>query len=206
MEKELTFNEQLMLSLYLEVFKEYYEKGEMKYNENCNMTINEGKMQSVCYIFQKLGLFDEEYGFSLNWYIPYSPGIMSLQKGIDRKQLCVDSFYDEYYEKRRQQDGIYASLSKYYSQEQIGRVINVTNILEQISEEQLGMELLSTLHFTIDRKYDSTMERDYYKDKIEDSYPIFNNDVLFEKSYSTLNALNLINKPRTKIPQRVKTK
>lgn len=207
MDDKLKFNEEVMLALYLEVFKEYYNKGETKYCEDYNMTINEGKMQSICYIFQKLGLFDEEYGFSLNWYIPYSPGIMSLQNDIDRKQSCVDNFYDEYYEKRKKLDGIYTSLSKYYSQEQIDRVINATNILEELSQEQLGIELLSTLHFTMDRIYDDTMERDYYKDKIEESYPIYTeNDDLFQKSCSTLNALNLINKPRTKIPQRVKIK
>lgn len=208
MNNKLRFNEEIMLALYLEVFKEYYNKEENKYNDKYNITINEGKMQCVCYIFQNLHLFDHEYGFSLNWYIPYSPGVLALSNDINKKENSVNQFYDEYYEKRKDYDGsIYKSLSKYFSQEEINRIINITNILEEIKDDELGIELLSILHFFIKTKYVGSMTENYYKEKIEESYPIYaNREELFEKSYKTLYALSLINKSRTDIPKRIRKK
>lgn len=208
MKDELNFNEEVMLALYLEVFKEYYDKGEDKYNDNYNTTINEGRMQSVCYILQKLHLFDHEYGFSANWYIPYSAGVLALSNDIDRKEKSVNDFYDEYYNKRKEDNGMYNSLSRYYSEEQIHEVINITNILEEIKDDELGIELLSMLHFFINTKYGGFMEnKAYYKEKIKESYPIYENkDELFEKAYTVLNSLGLTNKQSKEIPQRVKTK
>ena len=208
MDDRLNFNEEIMLSLYLELFKDYYNKGEDKYAEKYNTRINEGKMQCLCYIFQNLDLFDSEYGFSLNYYTPYSPGVLKLTNDINRKEGCVEDFYDEYYQKRKEHNGIYKSLSKYYSEEEINEIINITYILGEIKDEKLGVELLTTLHYFIETKCGGNyMEEEFYKEKMEDSYPIYKNkDELFKKSYRILSTLNLIKTNEFDIPKRIRKK
>lgn len=209
MEKDnsLKYNEEVMLSLYLETLKEYYNKGTEKYDESFNTTINEGKMQCVCYIFQNKFLFDYDYGFSLNHYTPYSPGIMALINDINKKEKEKNNFYDEYYEKRKKYHDNYDNLAKYYTYEEVNKINIIIYALECINKEELGIEALTTLHYFIKYKYSGVEDLDFYVRKIEDHYNIYKNKkCLFEKAYRCLNILDLIDIKKSKIPERIRRK
>lgn len=201
----LRYNEEVMLALYLETFKEYYTQGKNKYDNSFNTTINEGKMQCLCYIFQNMDLFDHDYGFSLNYYTPYSPGIMALINDINNKEKETNTFYDEYYEERKKHFDNYDTLAKYFTYEQIGRINKIISILGNINKKELGIEYMTTLHYFIKTKYPYIEDLDFYVQKIEKQYDIYKNKKdLFEKAYCCLNILDLIETKKTKIPERIR--
>lgn len=204
-DNNLKYNEEIMLALYLETFKKYYTKGDNKYDGLFNVTINEGKMQCLCYIFQSMNLLDDDYDFSLIYYTPYSSEIMELIDDINSKEKETNSFYDEYYEKRKKHFDNYDTLAKYFTYEQINKINKVIKELDSINKEELGVEYMATLCYFIKTKYPYIQELDFYAEKIENTCDIYNNKKdLFEKAYDCLKQLDLIETKKSKIPERIR--
>jgi len=142
---KLSFDEKLLLALYLEFFNEEYEIN------NQNLT-NHTKMQNLCYLLQILDINDFDFGFVWSHHGPHSPAFEILLNKIDNKDNQIEGFYEFYNDERNKsyinyKDQLQYLLRDYLSSSQIEKVNFACYLLQDILKEYKGSELLTSVIF-----------------------------------------------------------
>lgn len=180
---ELKFYQKLLLSLYKEIYGVNYDfKDDSKYDEKCSFTINEGRMESISYLSKESLIFGLDYGYSLNYYVPYSPGVLSLIYGMNNKDEAVQEFYSNR-----------GDITDFCNDNDKKRVIEVTSVLKNINNG-VDIEALATLKYLLSVVYPySDVDLSFFHNKMKDISNIYD-DINIEELYGVLNKLNLIDK------------
>lgn len=206
---DLSYNEKLLLALYLELFNKPYDINSNMvygiYGTNYNMLVRHVKMQNVCYLFQNLGINIENFSFSQNQYSPYSPGLEALLMDIDKKEDNIINFYEEYNKKRNKDHNNYknqlqALLHDYLDKQQIDTVTKACYLLEDITSVSMGSEALCSMAYLYNSVYPKTDYEEINRRMIARN--IFIDDKLSYQMWKSLKILGIVEiKPKTLKPE-----
>ena len=104
---DLSFEEKAVLTLYQKFYDEEYPvpKDKRELEESERMTNDHVKAQKMCYLLNLAGLNIGGFSYSWNTYGPFSPGLLVVLRGLDRKYMQVRAYYD----KKLSDDVLYSS-------------------------------------------------------------------------------------------------
>ncbi len=192
---ELSFEEKLLLSLYLELFNRCYNPTDVRRYDDSGVLIRHIEMQNTCYLFQTLGVTPSNFGFMWEQKGPYSSGVQVLLRKLDFKGAHINHFYDHYNKKRNiwyqsYQQQLRELLFPYLSDEQIEKVAMTCYLLENTIQQEMGSEILAGMLFLIKTAYPGSDYSTIMKKLEERGYS--SNSELTQEIWKTLSILGII--------------
>lgn len=156
---ELKHREKFLLVLYLEYFdKEYDVSDDRIINVGRGFLNRHVEMQNICYLMQCYNIYlGEDYGFVWNYTGPYSDGLSFDQNILDTKQVEINAFYKEYYDRRCEWATNYSQqlqslLKEHCTVSQSNKIAFSSFVLEHIMKFENGSMVLAGilyLHKTV---------------------------------------------------------
>ena len=182
----LKFEEKVILIIYVEFYKRFYNCWDKRLTENKKDKIKNIEVQSALYLFQQLGIYIGDFGFCQNTHGAYSPILEYILENLDKKGDLIDRFYREYQEMRNEK------LNEILFKEREIKLIEKTAVLmKEIIEKENGAETLAFILF-IAKSILPNASFESINFELKYQNPRLNDYNLNEKIYKRLEFLDLV--------------
>lgn len=136
-QKKLSVQEEVILSLYMELYDQPYDCHPLMGSDGINMVhVN---AQKANFIFSEMMVPAGGYGFCWNHHGPYSELLQVHLRALDQKEELVQQYCSEFMANRKQK------LDALYTRGQQGKIARGIAEMQEIAREEKGGELLGSL-------------------------------------------------------------